>query len=312
MSGYSLKHLKGKNPSQLFVVKESDRKRIDEVHEVRRKGGESIYEVDFQNKQGDVLHVVISGSPVMNLDGEVIGSVGIHWDVTQIRKMEQLIEEEKTLRQKEVMQATLKAEEQQREIIGNELHDGVGHILTYTSLFLQMAANEDNISPALIEKAKDKVEQAIQEVRRISRNLVPPALIDLGLKEAIIELLNQYAGVRSIKFELDCKKQVLAGIDLNAQRNIYRIVQELIHNTMKHTESDHIALSITRNERCLTLDYKNNGMAFDVERIKKGVGLQSIHNRAYFYNGNLTIKSKKNEGTSFHIELPLKNLLNHE
>lgn len=312
MSGYTYKFLKGKNPSQLFVINEEDRKLIEDVHEVRKTGGESIYEVGFKNKKGDVLNVVISGSPVMNMDGEVIGSVGIHWDVTQIREMEKLLEDEKVLRQKEVMQATLRAEEQQRDIIGNELHDGVGHILTYTSLFLQMAAAEENISPALIEKAKDKVEQAIQEVRRISRNLVPPALIDLGLKEAIIELLNQYAGVRSVKFELDCKKQALAGIDLNAQRNIYRIVQELIHNTMKHTEADHIALSITRNELFLQLDYMNNGVAFDIDRIKKGVGLQSIHNRAYFYNGTLSVKSKKNEGTSFHIELPLKNLLNHE
>jgi PAS domain S-box-containing protein len=312
MSGYSMRYLKGKSPSQLFIVKEADQKRIDDVHEIRKKGGESIYEVDFKNKKGDVLNVVISGSPVMNMEGEVIGSVGIHWDVTQIRYMEKRIEEEKILRQKEVMQATLKAEEQQREIIGNELHDGVGHILTYTSLFLQMAAAEENISPALIEKAKDKVELAIQEVRRISRNLVPPALIDLGLREAIIELLNQYAGVRAVKFELECKKLSLAGIDLNAQRNIYRIVQELIHNTMKHTEADHISLSITRNESNMQIDFRNNGVAFDVERLKKGVGLQSIHNRAYFYNGNLSVISKKNEGTSFHIELPLKNLLNHD
>jgi signal transduction histidine kinase len=62
----------------------------------------------------------------------------------------------------------------------------------------------------------------------------------------------------------------------------------------------------------MLIDFRNNGVAFDVERLKKGVGLQSIHNRAYFYNGNLSVISKKNEGTSFHIELPLKNLLNHD
>jgi PAS domain S-box-containing protein len=312
MSGYSFKFLKGKNPKSIFITNDFDIKKIDEVEKTRMKGEESIYEIQFRKKQGDLLNVVISGSPIINSEGAVVGSVGIHWDVTHIRKMEKLIEEEKIIRQKEVMQATLKAEEQQREIIGNELHDGVGHILTYTSLFLQMAAAEETITPALIQKAKDKVEQAIHEVRRISRNLVPPALIDLGLKEAIIELLNQYAGVREIKFELDCKKQVIAGIDLNAQRNIYRMIQELIHNTMKHTESTHISLTFAKDDTLFKINYHNNGSAIEIDRIKKGIGLQSLQNRAYFYDGDLKIESNKNKGTSFLIDLPLKNLLKND
>lgn len=312
LSGYQLSYLKGRKATDLFIVEQEEAEKMQEIDAVRKKGNDSIYEVNFRKNKGEILNVVISGSPIINSEGAVVGSVGIHWDVTHIRKMEKLIEEEKIIRQKEVMQATLKAEEQQREIIGNELHDGVGHILTYTSLFLQMAAAEETITPALIQKAKDKVEQAIQEVRRISRNLVPPALIDLGLKEAIIELLNQYAGVREIKFELDCKKQVIAGIDLNAQRNIYRMIQELIHNTMKHTEASHIILAITKDETVLKINYHNNGSAIEIDRIKKGIGLQSIQNRAYFYNGDLKIESNKNKGTSFLIDLPLKNLLKNE
>ena len=312
LTGYSLKYLKGKNAMKLFLPDEGAKKIMYSVGTTRKQRNDSIYEIKMKKAKGDLIDVVISGSPIIDLNGNVKGSVGIHWNVTEIRKLEQLVEEEKLSRQKDIMKATLSAEEQQREILGNELHDGVGHILTYTSLFLQMAASSDKMSPELFGKAHQKVEQALNEVRRISRSLVPPALIDLGLKEAIIELFNQYSDIKGMSFDIVTKNHDLTGIDMNAQRNIYRIIQELLNNTIKHAAASEVKLVFKRTTQKLTLYFHNNGRAFNPDKVKKGIGLKSIMNRAYFYNGLVNIQSTKAKGTNFTIDLPLKNIITHE
>ena len=312
MTGYSLKYLKGKNAMKLFLPDAGATKIMYSVSNSRKQRKDSIYEVKMKKSKGELMDVVISGSPIIDLNGNVKGSVGIHWNVTEVRKLERLVEEEKLSRQKDIMKATLSAEEQQREILGNELHDGVGHILTYTSLFLQMAGNSDKMSPELFGKAQEKVEQALNEVRRISRSLVPPALIDLGLKEAIIELFNQYSDIKGMSFDIVTKNHDLSGIDMNAQRNIYRMVQELLNNTIKHAAASEVKLVFKRTTQKLTIHFYNNGRVFNPDTVKKGIGLKSIMNRAYFYNGLVNIQSTKAKGTNFTIELPLKNIISYE
>jgi PAS domain S-box-containing protein len=311
MTGYSFSYLKGKNAFKTFISSTVAKAQMDNVNEKRREKKDSIYEVKMRVKDGEMKDVVISGSPIIDLNGKVKGSVGIHWDVTNIKKMESIIEEEKLSRQKDVMKATLNAEEQQRLIIGNELHDGVGHTLTYTSLFLQMAANEKNITPEIIRKAKEKVDEALKEIKRISTNLVPPALIDLGFKEAIVELFNQYAKVNKITFKISCRDTDFLNVNLNAQRNIYRIIQELLNNTVKHSKADTVNLNIKKTRHSMELVFFNNGNAFNPLKVKRGLGLNSIHNRTYFYNGKIVIESNKNKGTFFNISIPIKNIVNH-
>ncbi len=311
LTGYKLTFLKGKNAYDLFLNSSVSKQIMKNVANVRKEKADSIYEVKMKKNDGVLIDVVISGSPIIDIQGNVRGSIGIHWDVTDIRKMEKMIEEEKILRQKEVMQATLNAEEQQREILGNELHDGVGHILTYTSLFLQMASDSDKGTSELFNKAHTKVEQALNEVRRISRSLIPPALIDLGLKEAIIELFNQYIEIDKLKFKIECNDSDIRDIDFNVQRNIYRIIQELLNNTVKHANASTVNLIFRRTSSKLYLEYFDNGIGFDINKVKKGVGLRSIENRAYFYGGTTQIKSGKYKGTHYIFELPLKNIINN-
>ncbi len=309
MAGYKFNEIKGKLAHKLFLKKEISEKLLSEVQKERKQKKESIYEIEMLKKNGQLANVVISGSPVIDINGNVRGSVGIHWDVTEIRKMERMLEEEKVIRQKEVMKATLNAEERQREVLGNELHDGVGQILTYTTLFLQMAASSNNLDPALFGKAQTKVAEAMNEVRRISRSLVPPALLDLGLREAIVELINQYTEFSNIKFDIKCKSDDLIDLDFDAKRTIYRIIQEMVNNSIKHAQADVIKIEIKRNKSKLAITCKDNGLGFNVEKVKKGVGLKSITNRAYFYGGNTKIDSALKKGTIFTVELPLKNIV---
>ncbi len=307
--GYKINELKGKSAANIFLINSSDQEQIKQIASEREEKKESMYEVQMQNKKGEKLDVVISGSPIIDINGNVRGSVGIHWDVTDIRKMEEQIEGEKLIRQKEIMKATLQSEEQQREIFGNELHDGVGHILTYTSLYLQMGRNQQNVSADYFLKAQEKVDEALNEVRRISRNMIPPALIDLGLKEAIIELFNQYQDINKIRFELICKNSCFKNITIEAQKNIYRIIQELINNTIKHANASQTTFECIRTTSELIIKYSDNGTGFELEKVKKGVGLQSINNRVYFYGGEIELESRVNKGTIYTIKFQVENII---
>jgi signal transduction histidine kinase len=89
-------------------------------------------------------------------------------------------------------------------------------------------------------------------------------------------------------------------------------VQELMNNTIKHAEAKKVNLHITRAKTKFIMQYSNDGKAFNTTKVKKGIGLQSITNRTYFYGGETQIESIPKIGTTFTIELPLKNILNHE
>jgi len=312
MTGYSLKYLKGKSAVDVFLMENSTKKFMDKVMHKRIQRNESIYEISMKKNKGELIDVVISGSPVLDIFGNVRGSVGIHWDVTELRRIERMLEEEKTNKQNEIMRATIEGEEKQKLQIGHELHDGVGHLLTYTSLLLQVLSQDVHVKPEQVSKVHVKVEEALQEVKRLSKNLIPPALNDLGLKEALIELFNQQHMFMHTKFKLQCSAADLKDLDLNAQRNIYRMVQELVNNTLKHTKSTLVGLTIRRNKETLSIHYHNDGKAFNPAKIKKGIGLNSILNRTTFYNGKMDITSGPKTGADFRFELPLKNMLNHD
>ncbi len=310
--GYSFSQLKGKTASTIFLADPASLKTMQTVKRTRTDKRETIYEIQMKRKNGESRDVVISGSPIIDFEGKVKGSVGIHWDVTEIRKLERMVEEEKTSRQRAIMKATISAEEKQREQIGHELHDEVGHVLTYTSLFLQMLTQNESVRPEQINKAHQQVEHALKELKRISRNLVPPALVDLGLKEAIIELFNQYTELRGLQFDIRCNPAEFSTISMDVKKNLYRMIQELVSNTHKHAKARSVRLTIRKEKDKIQLEYFNDGKTFNPTRIKKGAGFESIQNRVYFYNGTFQLFSNRQDGNRFVIELPLKNILQHD
>lgn len=307
MSGYTFRQLKGKIASQVFLD-EKDSRAMSEVNQKRVEKKESLYEVRFRHKNGKFKEVVISGSATIDNKGAVKGSVGIHWDVTSIRETQRKLEQERLNKQHEIIQASLAAEERQKEILGRDLHDGVGQMLTYTSLYLQMAANAEKYDPNAFLAARYKILNILEEVRRISRSLIPPALTDLGLKEALIEMMNQYSAVKYMDFNLNFKVPQVEKLDFNAQTTLYRIIQEMTNNTLKYADATQVDISLSCKGSKFILKYKDNGRGFSMEKIKLGVGLKSITSRVKFYNGDVDINSSPNNGVQYLIEIPLINL----
>lgn len=306
ITGYSVKELVGQVATQLFVRNEKEKKKIDAQHKIRNKGEESVYEIELLKKNGEMATVVISGAPVLDLNGKVRGSVGIHWDVTRIRSMEKELLEERINQEKYILEAKLQAEEDQRSQIGRDLHDGVGQMLAYMSLFLNMIKSKAVYDPLDIAQLEKTVKQTLEQVRTLSRTLAPPAIRDLGLRDSVVELVDSYGILTKPVFKLKVYAQREdARITLDKKIVVFRVLQELLNNTFKYANADTISISLYFKEGKLHMDYADDGKGFDIAKIQKGVGLDSMRSRIGFYKGSIEILSAPGKGTKTFIHLPI-------
>ncbi len=305
MTGYKFSSIRGKKTYQ-FMQPGGDRP----IHylNTENEGSSATYETHLIRKDGQLIDVIISRSSIIDLSGNVKGAIGIHWDVSAIRMMERQLARESLTRQHEILEARLNEEERQKQLLGHELHDNIGQMLTYTSLFLQLAGNAEKPDPSVFHKAQKKIHDTLNEVRRLSHTLVPPALKELGLRGALVEFLHQYSDLNKTRFVLSVKEDILSGIQYEAQIMLYRIIQELTSNTLKHANASRVRVSFTQKNKKLVLRYTDDGEGFEVSKVKKGVGFKSIFTRVNYYQGKININSLKRKGADFVIEFALKNL----
>ncbi|MGV3697984.1 sensor histidine kinase [Flavobacterium sp.] len=215
-------------------------------------------------------------------------------------KNKQTINWLKNQKEVEVMQAMIDGEELERKRIARELHDGIGSKLS--ALKIMLARLELKTAPGEIEGINELLSNSINELRQVSYNLIPESLTKLGLEKALSDLCHLLHS-DSIKIEFQS-----FGIDddipISSQINIYRIVQELLNNALKHSECTEILVSCSQNGDAFLISVEDNGKGFDVEDSsrKSGIGLKNLKSRVEMLHGTYNIESN-NEGTCYDIEL---------
>ncbi len=308
MTGFSLRELKGKNAVKMFLNSTVEKQQASYQLKARKKNENTVFEARIRKKDGNLIDLVINGTPVTN-KGIVSGSIALCWDITNIKNAHRKTEQSILEIRKDFIRENMLMQEKQRASFSRQLHDGVGQTLAYTSLFLQKSAINDKHDQSLYIKAQGKVSEALNEVRSISRSLMPHSLNELGLKEAIIELLNQYSDIKKTFFVLSCNTENFKNIEFNAQRNIYRILEELTKNASKHSKASNVHVKFTRTKASLKFTFKDNGVGLKNKKINKGLGLKNIRNMVELYDGKLEIETDINKGSCFAINLPLEKLV---
>ncbi|ASK32240.1 hypothetical protein CEY12_20065 [Chryseobacterium sp. T16E-39] len=210
------------------------------------------------------------------------------------------------IKQKEELtltKAILEGEERERERIAKDLHDGLGGMLagvkinfsTWSSSNLAGEKHED------FYKILGQLDSSVNELRHIARNLMPESLLNFGLEAALHDLCEFYTRKNlEIDFQPICIKKDLS---LSTQLNIYRIVQELLANAVKHSGATSILLQCSQTGKAFFITIEDNGKGFQKDLIKPtSMGLQNIKNRVNYLQGKMEINSD-NEGTSINIEL---------
>ncbi len=205
------------------------------------------------------------------------------------------------------MQSLIDGQESERERIAQELHDSLGGLLSTIKLRFDKLVHDQKISEKEdFTKLHNLIDAACGEVRSISNDLKPGSLEKLGLLEAIKDLLNRYKLEQGPEIIFQYFGFNFPGtIDSNVALNIYRVIQELVNNAIKHANCKEIFVQISKTINEMTITVEDDGKGFDAETVKKGMGLENIRSRVNYLKGEFNIESSDNQGTLFLVQIPL-------
>lgn len=226
--------------------------------------------------------------------------------VEQQAKLDAEIANQKEIRTKSI----LEAEEKERRRIAQDLHDGVGQLLSAAKLNLSNLESKIKVETedqkVAMQNALTLVDDSVKEVRAVSHNMMPNTLIKLGLGSAVREFITKLGNAPTLKVDLE-----IVGLDtrLNDQVEtvLYRVIQEIVNNIIKHAKASQISMQLIRHETELNVMIEDNGIGFDTNKLDTfdGIGLKGIQTRIEFLNGSVHFDSSIGRGTTVIIDVPL-------
>jgi len=204
-------------------------------------------------------------------------------------------------RQKEQADAVMETQEQERKRIAEDLHDSLGHLLSTTKLNLQtLPAGQTQI-----ENSLHLLNQATDEIRNITFNLMPRTLEEGGLIPALNELALRVTNAGSVKVLLHVHNMEKFILEKQSQFNIYRIIQEAVNNILKHANANEINIQLLGQSDHISIMVEDDGKGFDPLENKSGRGLKNIATRSLWLKGKINIDSRPGHGTTITTEIPL-------
>ncbi|MGB6035497.1 MAG: sensor histidine kinase [Cryomorphaceae bacterium] len=260
-----------------------------------------------------ILYIVIASSSVVLL------LVAILFDLYVLfRKRKVIAQQEIKIRENKIdelimkkevenMSSLLKGQNSERRRISQELHDRLGSILFTAKLYHGNTLIENETDQK--EKKEDLgkltalLDDAVQEVRRISHDLYDGSLANFDYSVALQQLIKAIEESNDIRIKMNTEGDI-ENLNEEIQYELYAITQELLSNTLKHAKARNVEIEI-RNEDELIFHYHDNGNGFDNRASYSGIGLKNIENRVAKFDGKLTIESGFDKGTFYFITIPL-------
>ena len=262
---------------------------------------------ESQLKQKSIINYILIGSAVTLL----IISLLSYRTYTQKQKLQQQrIADLETRQMLTATEAVLKGEEQERTRLAKDLHDGLGGMLSGIKYSFNTMKGNLILTPENVlayERSMDMLDSSIKEMRRVAHNMMPEALVKFGLDTALKDFCNDInlTGVLRISYLSINVENVM--IDQTTAITVYRIVQELINNTIKHAGAANAIVQLTKSNGTLSVTVEDDGKGFDKNLLNtaKGIGWSNIQNRVDFLKASLDVKTENGKGTSVLIELKL-------
>jgi len=220
------------------------------------------------------------------------------------------IDELETEKQLTATEAVLKGEEQERTRLAKDLHDGLGGMLSGIKFSLSNMKENLIMTPdnaQAFERSIDMLDSSIQEMRRVAHNMMPEMLVRYGLKIALEEFCNEINRSGAIHTNYQFIGTHTTSIDQTVAVTVYRIVQELVNNAIKHAYAQNVLVQLhaSEQEKLLTITIEDDGKGFDKNllTVSKGMGWNNIQNRVDFLKGKIDVNSEPGKGTSVLIEI---------
>ena len=212
-------------------------------------------------------------------------------------------------KQKQVMQATIDAQEKERKEIGKELHDNINQHLTTTRLYLEVALEKtgEGEGREMMQHAHRELTEIIRKLRNVSQTLVPPTLGDIGLVESVEDICNSLRRTLHCEVEFSHRSFSDDHIEDNLKLMLFRIIQEQLNNIVKHAAATKIHINLRADAELIELDIEDNGRGFEPgNQPRKGLGFTNIANRAGLFNGQVEIDAAPGRGCRLSVRIPLR------
>lgn len=294
-SGYPFEILSKLSILDLIDINDKEIARIQLANIKNRVG---FIQTSYINKKGEKLYIEIIAHTI-NYDGrEAI--LMISRDIT-----------ERKLMQQKILNAIIEAEEKERTFFSQELHDGIGPILSTIKLYLQWIQSPETKSDkkVLLHDALNTIEDAIVSVKEISNKLSPNVLKKFGLTTAIHSFVRKLGNLDNVNFNIDI--MLPDRLKPEIETMLYRVFVEAINNSLKYANASNISIHLSANSNGLAATFRDDGVGFELRSLDKasGNGLFNMQNRVETCEGTFVIKSNPGAGTEIIIKLPAQKYL---
>ena len=279
---------------------------LEKKYETEKKDSQiKLQESEIKNKS--ILNSILLGGAAILL---IISLLSYRTYQQKQKLQQQRINELETEKKLTATEAVLKGEEQERTRLAKDLHDGLGGMLSGIKFSMNTMKGNLIMTPEnnqAFERSMDMLDSSIKEMRRVAHNMMPEALVRFGLDTALKDFCNDVnqSGALQINYQSIGMEDV--AIEQTTAITVYRIVQELINNSMKHAAARNAIVQVSKSGDHLAVTVEDDGKGFDISVLNKGTGMgwNNIQSRVDFLKGNLDIQSEKEKGTSVHIEFKL-------
>lgn len=277
----------------------------------RAKKDNEILKLAAVNQQKSVLNNVLTAAAAVLA---IIGFLGYLYfkNRSKIARQQEVIQQQKIIqlerdKQLVAVDAMLKGQEEERSRVAKDLHDGLGGLLSGTKLsFMNLKEALDLPSGAAVQfdRSLSMLDNTINDLRKVAQNLMPEALVKFGLHEAVRDFCDSIESSSGIKV-LYRHYGTARKLPKTAAVFIYRIVQELVNNAVKHAGASQITVQLTTQENRTSLAVEDDGNGFDTALLRNaaGAGMANVNYRVRYFNGSTDVVSSPGNGTSVNIEL---------
>jgi len=261
-----------------------------------KRTGSLIYDSEYITKSGKIIPVEIN-SRLLDFNQQ-----------SAVLSISRNLQSRNELERK-VLSAVIQTEERERERFSKDMHDGLGPMLSAVKLYvgeLADAQTPEEDKATYIKQINDIIDEAVSSTREISNNLMPRVIHEYGVVKAIQAFCNKINLTNRIKIEFT-SKGVDQSMDKNIQLILFRVISELINNTIKHAKASLINISIEAQGAKIRVEFSDNGIGFNTEKImsdkRVGIGLKSIISRIKSINGSCHFSSEEGQGFRIIIEI---------
>ena len=265
------------------------------------------YETKRRRKDGEIIDVSVTISPVARRDGVITGASAIAREITEQKRAEIALQESRH-KLRALAGRLLLAQEEERKRIARELHDDLSQKVALLSFDTSSLVAAPPPTPEEMRKSLSNLHTQISalgtDIRHISHQLHPSILEDLGLVAALRELCQEFSA-RTTIHSVFKQQEVPDALPVEVAACLYRIAQEALHNVQKHARANQVRVTVNGTPESLRLCIQDDGIGFSTHSSGRSLGIVSMQERVRLVQGELSIRSQLGQGTTIRVIVPL-------